>query len=226
MFDAVIFDWDGTLADTKHVIVQSFQQILRGVGCKISDNFIERRIGVGPRKVLKDALKAVEIPFDEEIIDKLEKEKIKLHLELSNNINLFEGVRELLNSLKDDVKIALATMSNRSIIDRLLIEKGVRKYFDIVISFDEVKKPKPDPEIFLKCALKLKCQYEKCVVIEDSIFGIMAAKKANMKCIAIPSGAYSKEELMKENPDLIINSIKEKQKILEFIINTHFNSSN
>jgi len=220
MFDAVIFDWDGTLADTKHVIVNSFQRVLKEIGCKTSDDFIERRIGVGPRNIFKDALKAANIPFDEETINKLEKEKIKIHMELIEKINLFEGATELLNSLKNKVKTALATMSNRRVIDKLLIEKEVRKYFNVVITFDEVKKTKPDPEIFLKCAMKLKCQPERCLVLEDSIFGVVAAKKANMKCIAIPSGAYSKEELEKEEPDLIVNSINEKQKILEFILNS------
>ena len=78
--------------------------------------------------------------------------------------------------------------------------------------------PKPDPEIFLKCAFDLKCRPERCIVIEDSIFGVKAAKEANMKCIAIPSGSYSKEELQKQKPDLIVTSIKEKEIILDYIL--------
>jgi len=218
MYDAVIFDWDGTLADTKHVIVNSFRRVLKDIGCNTSDDFIERRIGVGPRNILKDALKAANIPFDEEMIDKLEEEKLKIHMELIDEINLFEGATELLNSVKNKVKTALATMGNKRVIDKLLAEKGVRKYFNVVLTFEEVKKPKPNPEIFLKCAMRLKCQPKKCLVLEDSIFGVIAAKKANMKCIAVPSGAYSKEELKKEEPDLIVNSINEKQKILDFIL--------
>lgn len=217
MFDAVIFDWDGTLADTKHVLINSFQQVLKEIGCNVNDDYIERRIGIGPRNLLKDALKDAKIPFDEEVIDKLVKEKIKRHIELIKNINLFEGTIELLNFLKNKVKMALATMGNRRVIDLLLIEKDVRKYFDVVITFEEVKKAKPDPEIFLKSAMKLKCQPERCIVLEDSIFGVIAAKKAAMKCIAVLSGSYSKEELEKEKPDLIVNSINEKKKILDFI---------
>jgi len=218
MFEAVIFDWDGTLADTKRFVVNSFQKVLREIKCEVSDEFIERRIGIGPRNTLKDALRAANMPFDEKMIDKLEKKKIKIQMELIKNMNLFEGAIDLLGSLHGKVKIAIATMSNRKVIDKLLDVKGIGKYFDVVITADEVLQPKPNPEVFLKCATELKCQPEKCVVVEDSIFGLRAAKEANMKCIAIPSGAYSKDELKEQEPDLIVNSIKEKEKILSFII--------
>lgn len=218
MFDAVVFDWDGTLADTKPVIVKSFQNVLKEIGCKVSDAFLERRIGIGARNMFKDALKAANIPFDDEMIDELLKKKTKTHMELAGNVHLFDGVVDLLDSLHNKVKTALATMSNRIVIEKLLKEKGVRKYFDIVITVDEVIQPKPDPEIFLKCADGLKCSPEKCVVMEDSIFGVRAAKEARMKCIAIPSGAYSIEELWEQNPDLIVESINEKEKILNFVL--------
>jgi len=218
MFDAVIFDWDGTLADTEHLIVNSFQKVLREIGCEVSDEFIERRIGVGPKNILIDALKATNIPFDDGMIDKLMEKKIAIHEKLTENVNLFEGAVNLLDDLHGKVRMALATMSNRRIINKILDEKEVREYFDVVITFDEVLRPKPNPEIFLKCAMELKCIPEKCVVVEDSIFGIKAAKEAKMKCIAIPSGAYSIEDLRRENPDLTVNSISEREKILSFIL--------
>ncbi|MEM2111284.1 MAG: HAD family phosphatase [Candidatus Bathyarchaeia archaeon] len=217
MFEAVIFDWDGTLADTKSFVVYSFKKVLREIGCNVNDEFIERRMGIGPRNTFKEALKFANIPFDEELIDKLEEKKVNIQLKRSKDVNLFEGASELLNLLYMNKKIALATMSNQKVIDKILNEKGIRKYFDALVTFDEVLSPKPDPEVFIKCAAKLGCQPEKCVVIEDSIFGVKAAKKARMKCIAVPSGAYSAEELKIENPDLIVNSLKEKEKILSFI---------
>lgn len=218
MFDAVIFDWDGTLADTKRVVVNSFQKVLREIGCKVSDEFIARRIGIGTRNTFKDALKATNITLDDKTIDELVKEKTKMQIELTKNVNLFEGAVDLLNSLHNRVKIALATMSNRRVINKLLGEKEVGEYFDVVITVDDVLQPKPNPEVFLKCAKKLKCRPEKCVVIEDSIFGVKAAKEANMKCIAIPTGTYSIEELEDQKPDLIVNSLNEKKKILNFIL--------
>lgn len=218
MFGAIIFDWDGTLADTKFVVVNSFQKVLQEIGCKVSHDFLEKQIGIGARNMFKNALKATEIPFDERMIDKLVEKKIKLQMELIEKVSLFEGVVELLDGLPNKVKIGLATMSNRRVIDKLLKEKGIRKYFDYVITADDVIKPKPNPEIFLNCAMKLNCQPEKCVVVEDSIFGVKAAKEAKMKCIAIPSGAYSVEELDEEEPDIIVKSINNKSEILNFLL--------
>jgi HAD superfamily hydrolase (TIGR01509 family) len=218
MFDAVIFDWDGTLADTKRVVVDSFQKVLKENGCKVSDEFIARLIGIGTKNTFKEALKTVNITLDDETLDELVKKKIKIQIELTENVNLFEGAVDLLNSLHNRVKIALATMSNREVVNKLLSEKRVRKYFEVIITADEILQPKPNPEVFLECAKKLKCLPEKCVVIEDSVFGVKAAKKAKMKCIAIPSGTYSIEELGDQKPDLIVNSINEKEKILNFIL--------
>jgi len=218
MFDAVIFDWDGTLADTKRFVVFSFQKVLTEIGCKVSDEFIERRIGIGAKNTFKEALQATNIWFDEKTINELVEEKIKIQTKLTTNVNLIEGAIDLLDSLDSKVKMALATMSNRKVINKLLKEKAVRKYFNFVITADEVFQPKPNPEVFLKCAEKLKCNPEKCIVIEDSVFGVKAAKEARMKCIAIPTGAYSIEELREEEPDLIVNSIKEREKILDFIL--------
>ncbi|KYH41029.1 MAG: HAD-superfamily hydrolase [Candidatus Bathyarchaeota archaeon B26-2] len=218
MFDAVIFDWDGTLADTRRVIVLSFQKALETIGCKVSDEFIERRIGIGARNMFKEILKTARIPFDNEMIERLVEKKIRIQTELTGNVELFDGAVELLEALRRRVKLALATMSNRRTIDKVLREKGIRRYFDFVITEDEVSQPKPNPEIFLKCAARLRCPVQRCVVIEDSIFGVKAAKEAGMKCVAVPSGAYSVDELKKERPDLIVRSIKEKEKILNFIL--------
>jgi len=99
--------------------------------------------------------------------------------------------------------------------------KGLDGYFDFVLSADEVKNPKPDPEVFVNCALKLGCKPEDCVVFEDSVFGVIAARKANMSCVAIPSGAYSRAELEKEKPDLVVDSLKETQRILDFVFPNH-----
>lgn len=220
MFKAVIFDWDGTLADTKIAILTSFQKVLRKIGCNVSNEFVERCIGIGTRSTFTKVLEATNISFTDETIEELAKRKVELQIELSQTVNLFEGAVDLLHALHGRITMALASMSNRKVVDKLLNEKAVRKYFDVVITADEVLQQKPNPEVFLNCAKKLRFPPEECVVVEDSIFGVKAAKEAEMKCIAIPSGAYSKEELEEENPDLIVNSMKEKERILNFILFT------
>jgi len=217
MFKAVIFDWDGTLADTRRTVTESFRRVLSEAGYTISDEFIDRRIGVGTRKIMEDALRECGIDFDEEELERLVERKIEFQTELTGAVDLFEGAVELLDALYGRVKIALATMGPKKVVDRLLSEKSIRRYFDVVVTADEVPKPKPNPEIFLKAARRIKVRLEECLVVEDSIFGVKAAKAAGMGCVAVPSGAYTAEELRKEEPDLLINSLKEKERIMELI---------
>ena len=150
-------------------------------------------------------------------MDNLSKEKVKIQAELADSVQVFEGVTELLDALTGKTKLAVATMSGRQVIDKVLAEKNLKTYFETVISADDVKNPKPNPEIFVKTAKKLCVRPQDCVVIEDSIFGVKAAKVAKMNCVAVSSGVYSKEELATENPDLVVDGVWEKGKILKFI---------
>jgi len=217
MVKAVIFDWDGTLADTKRAVVQSFQKVLVEAGCVVSDEFIERRMGIGTKKTIIEAFRECRMRLDVLTLEKLAKEKIRIQAEFTDIVSLFDGVTELLEALHGKTKIALATMSSRKVVDKLLSEKRIGGYFDVVVTADEIVNPKPDPEVFLVSAAKLGVEPEDCVVVEDSVFGVRAAKEADMKCIAVSSGAYSMEELQEENPDLMINSLVEKERILHFI---------
>lgn len=217
MFCGLIFDWDGTLADSKDAIVASFQKVFQETHISVSNEFIERRIGIGSKNLIIDALKSSNLPVNDKTVKMLETKKIEAEIKLSSTVDLFEGAIELLDAVCGKVRTALATMNNRVVIERLLDEKRIRKYFDIVLAVEDVTKAKPDPEIFLKAAAELKCAPEECVVLEDSIFGVEAAKAARMKCIAIPSGQYSREELQAQKPDLIVDSLKEKGEISTFI---------
>jgi beta-phosphoglucomutase len=217
MFEAVIFDWDGTLADTRQAIVIAFQKALSEINCKVSDGYIERRIGIGAADTFRDTLRSAKMQFDEKLIQHLIERKSQLEIELTNQVKLFPGAKELLEALHGKVKMGLASMNNSSVILHLLKANDLEKYFDVVLTAESISHSKPDPEIFLKTASKLKASPEKCVVIEDSIFGVKAAKSANMSCIAVLTGVYSKQELEREKPDLIVKTLKDRQ-ILPFIV--------
>jgi HAD superfamily hydrolase (TIGR01509 family) len=128
------------------------------------------------------------------------------------------GAYEILNNLKGKVSLALASMNNKEVVRKHLETCQIASFFDVVLSADEVHEPKPNPEIFLKCSAKLGIDVSECVVIEDSILGIKAAKKAKMKCIAVTTGISSSSQIEKEYPNLIVSSLIEKTPILNFIL--------
>jgi len=218
MFKAVIFDWDGTLADTRQAVVDSFQKALSEVHCEISDEFIERRIGIGSAETFREILRSAKVRFDEALIEGLVKKKIRNEIDLSRGVRLFDGSTDLLESLQGKVKLGLASMNDREVINHMLKMTNTQRFFDVTVTADEIVNPKPHPEIFLYCARKLRRSPRKCVVIEDSIFGVEAAKTAKMGCIAVLTGVYSRRLLEKANPDLIVDSLREKSRILNFIL--------
>jgi beta-phosphoglucomutase len=216
MYEAVIFDWDGTLADTRQVIVLSFQKALSEINCSVSSEYIERRIGIGAAETFREILRISKVDFDESLIVQLVERKSQLEIELTNQVEMFEGARELLDALCGKIKMGLASMNNRSVIIHMLKANKLEKYFETVLTAESIVHSKPNPEIFLKCAQQLQTAPEKCVVVEDSLFGVKAARSANMGCIAVLTGVYSKVELEKEKPDLIVKTLTSKQ-VLECI---------
>jgi beta-phosphoglucomutase len=211
MFEAAIFDWDGTLADTRHPIVVSFHRALKEVGLDVSAEYIERRIGIGASETFRDILRSQGRAVDEVLVKQLVARKSEVQVELAEEVKLFGGAAELLAVLQGKLHVALASMNNRTVIDHLLKVKGVEKYFEYVMTGDRVVHSKPDPEIFLKTATELKVAPERCVVFEDSIFGVKAAKAAGMSCIAVTTGVYNQEELNREKPDLVAKSLKDPE---------------
>jgi len=216
--DAVIFDWDGTIADTTQAVVTSFQETLRRIGVEVGDAFIEKRIGIGAMNTFKEALEAVGKPYTERILEELVRHKIAAQVNLADTVTLFDGAIELLDSLRNKVPIGLASMNNRKVILNLLRKMRIAEYFQVVITADEIEHPKPSPDIFLECARILDCSPERCVVVEDSVFGVEAARRAGMKCIAVPTGAYTRRQLEKMKPNLVVRSLKARQKICDFIL--------
>ena len=214
---AVLFDWDGTLADTRQVVVATFQQVVQAIGITVSSEFIERRIGTGAECTFKEILQGAGKPFDEAFIKKLLAEKIKTEISMSQNVKLLPGALGLLEALHGKVRVALASMNNRPVIEQLLNSMQIKGLFEVVVTVEDVGNFKPDPEIFLKCAAKMQEKPEDCVVLEDSIFGVQAARAAGMDCVAVLTGVYSRAELETANPGLIVESLTEKEKILEFI---------
>ena len=216
---AVLFDWDGTLADTRQVVVTTFQEVIRKeVGYEVNREFIERRIGTGAAQTFKEILQKAEKPVTDESIKRLLAKKIETEISLSDQVKLFPGAIELLEALEGEVRLALASMNNRAVIEDLLDKMKIRNCFNVILTVEEVEKFKPDPEIFLKCAIRMRSKPEECVVFEDSIFGVQAARNAEMDCIAVLTGVYSRKELEIAKPILIVKSLTEIDQILKRVL--------
>ncbi len=209
MFEAAIFDWDGTLADTRRAIIISFHKALDLINYQVSDEYIERRIGIGAADTFREILKNTRLPVDEKTVKRLVERKSAVQIELARQVPLFEGGPELLAALHGKLKVGLASMNNLSVIQNLLEVNNLADCFEAVLTVESVSHSKPHPEIFLKTAKKLHARPDSCVVLEDSIFGVKAAKAAGMGCIAVTTGVYSKSELEVEEPDLVVESLKD-----------------
>jgi beta-phosphoglucomutase len=217
MFEAAIFDWDGTLADTRKAIVISFQKALKEINLEVPTEYIERRIGIGAAETFLEILQAANRQVDEKVVKQLVEQKSKVQIQLADEVELFKGARELLEALRGKVKVGLASMNSRAVVMHLLQLNGIAECFDVVLTVEAVSHSKPDPEIFLKTAQQINVKPQACVVFEDSLFGVKAAKSAHMSCIAVTTGVYSERELQVENPDLIVKTLKDPQ-ILPFIM--------
>jgi beta-phosphoglucomutase len=217
MFEAVIFDWDGTLADTRAAIVSSFQESLKEINVSVSGEYIGRRMGVGAAETFRDILRDANKPVDETLIKHLVERKNQIQISLKDQIQLFPGALELLEALQGKTKVGLASMNSKPVIDALVKTMNLEQYFQTIVTVEDVSHSKPHPEIFLKCAQQLNTLPHCSVVVEDSIFGVKAAKAAEMSCIAVTTGVYSRHELEKENLDLIVATLKNSE-VTSFIL--------
>ena len=212
---AVIFDKDGVLVETFNLYFEAYLKTLSEIGIKITENDIAKRYGMKGPEIIKQILEEKGKNMTDERIEQLANKKDKIYIETSEKkLKLLPGAKKLLTYLKKKkYKIGIASSASREIIDQMMKVTKIEKFIDASVDGFEVKFSKPNPEIFLKCAKKLNVNPEDCVVIEDSVHGIKAAKGVGMKCIAVVTGQTTREELEKTQPDWILNTLEEFNKI-------------
>ena len=185
MIEAVIFDMDGVISDTQkfHSSVES--RILSREGVEISPEEITQKYA-GSR-VIDFFSGLLRERFSHDQILKLVEEKRNTVLEIVRKEAVFmPGAERLIRNLYDkNMPIAVASSSNATFVNAILSKLEVYKLFNVIVSGDMVTKGKPDLEIFLLAASKLCVAPDRCLVIEDAIYGMQAAKSAGMKCIGL-----------------------------------------
>jgi len=214
---AVIFDKDGVLIETFGLHFKSHSIVLAEFGVKLKKRDLTKRYGMKISEILKDILKQYGKNISEETAKKMASKKTKIYIKLvEEELKLLPGVREFLKFLKKKgYKIGLASSDSKETLLQFLRLTKTENFFDANIGGDEIKNGKPNPEIFLKCAKKLNVDPKDCFVVEDSVHGIKAAKRADMKTIAVTTGQTSREELQKMKPDWLLNTLEEFNNIEE-----------
>lgn len=203
---AVIFDMDGVLIDSTEIIWHSFRQLLEPYGIEVNDELIKEYLG----RSLKDLLKLWEERFQVKLpnLSEFAHKSAVIQIEMMKEILAEKELISLLDDLKKNhFKLAIGTASEKTRTDQILDLLGIKKYFTVIITADDVSEHKPNPHVYLEAAKKIKVDPMRCVVIEDASSGIEAARRANMKSIGYLT-KYNSSEILKD-ADLLIKGFDE-----------------
>lgn len=207
MIKAIIFDMDGVIAMTSHIQSKAESKVFAKNGIHIApEEIIKRYSGFKDIDMFHDVLYFNKINMDAK---KMRQEKWKIVYKKISEKGIPEvtGIIDLINKLKSAGYIlGIGSTTNLKFIQDVLKKLKILRKFKIITSGDEVTSGKPNPEIFLLAAEKLKLAPVECLVIEDAPNGVKAAKRAGMKCIAITTTATKKKL---KDADKIIDSFEE-----------------
>jgi beta-phosphoglucomutase family hydrolase len=215
MLEAVIFDFDGVLVDSEKLHYQAFNRTLTKYHYQLSmRDYYDRFLGLSDQELLHVVDKEGKLSLSNQQFEKLLSEKANLFKEMAaTEAGIIEGVPGFLNMLAGNkIPIGICSGALLAEIETILKSAGLRSYFEVIVSAEQVERGKPDPEGFL-LALKLlnkklhkSTRAENCVVIEDSHWGLEAAKAAGMRTVAI-TNTYAAEHL--KPADKVIEHLNE-----------------
>lgn len=199
---AIIFDCDGVLVNSESISCNSWIPVFRRkYGVELDTDF---RPVIG--KNFKDA---VNYWFKEHGLKgdvyEIAKEKEAEYFRYGKGkVKAFPGNVEFIEkAINLEIKIAVASSGTPEKINFNLEESGLKRYFNTIVSCNDVKRGKPWPDLFLEAAKRMNLSPDNCLIIEDSLYGIQAAKKAGMFCIAMttsfPAENFSEADMIVDN---------------------------
>ena len=192
---AFLFDLDGTLVDSVYQHVLAWRAALEEVGIDLSVWRIHRRIGMSGGLFINALLRETEAGVTDEQIARIRALHATAYSEIAGQVRPLPGARELLGALTTaGVPWAIATSGRWEtagpVIDMLGVPEGVP-----VVTRDQVLHAKPDPDLFVAAAERLGVNIEQSVVVGDSIWDLLAARRARALGVGLLSGGYGQDEL-------------------------------
>lgn len=217
MIRAIVFDFDGLMIDTETLEYEVLQKIYTEYEFDLPIATYAQNIGttIGEFNPYTNLANLLKQNKDEQFIKNLHKERLE---SLLPNLVLREGVMNFITQAKQlNLKIALATSSNKAWIDSFFTRFELHQYFDYICTADDVTHVKPNPELYLRALSLLGVDGQEAIAFEDSHNGSIAAVAAGMHCIAVPNPVT--QHFTFEHCSLIISSMADTTliKVIEAI---------
>jgi HAD superfamily hydrolase (TIGR01509 family) len=191
---AFLFDLDGTLVDSVYQHVLAWREALEAVGISLSVWRIHRRIGMSGGLLLRALLRETGREVTPEEVHRIQEQHAEALARLLPQVRPLPGARELLEALtRAGIPWAIATSGRRDVARPLLELLGVDEGIP-VITREDVQYAKPDPDLFLAAAARLGVPIPECVVVGDSVWDMLAARRAGALSVGLLSGGYGREE--------------------------------
>ncbi len=212
--ELVIFDMDGLLIDTEAIFKKAWISVGNKYDYKYGEELFLKVVGLTGNDVEEIVKKTFnDVEFSKNYIN--EASQLANNIMLEEGIKLKEGALELLNYLEEkQILLAIATTTKKQKALKNLEEVNIINKFQYILCGDQVKKRKPDPEIYLTVINKFNVSSENAIVLEDSKYGVQSAYSAGIKCIMVPDLIVpTKNEI--EKSFCITNNLRNVIKILE-----------
>jgi HAD superfamily hydrolase (TIGR01509 family) len=187
--EAVVFDMDGVLVDTEHLWDEVREALTAEWGGRYTPEAQEAMMGMSSLEWSRYLHETVGLREPPDVINA---EVVRRMLQrYETELPVVQGAVDAVRRLHDDgLTLAVASSSNRELIDRVLRRLDLTGLFEATVSSEEVARGKPAPDVYLEAARRLGVQPERCAAVEDSASGIRAAHAAGMRVIAYPNRHY------------------------------------
>lgn len=210
----VIFDFDGTLADTSEGIVKTVQATLTTMGLpQQSVAQIRSTIGLP----LSDTIRLGGCVPEERVEEGVKIYREKFFSVASEHIRLFPGVKETLLEMRETgIRLAIATSRGSNSLGVILNEYGVDGIFDEMATSSDNYEPKPSPEMVLKLMERLGAGKDETLVVGDTTFDLLMGKRAGCRTCGVSYGNHDRATLASVSPDFIVDSFPEIKRIVAY----------